>query len=202
VSVGERLVVGRVRGFHGLRGNVRVESLTDRPAERFAVGRSLFLEGSERPLTIAEAEPDQLGWRLRFSELPDRTAAETIRDAYLEAVVAPGEELARGEFYWHEVVGASVVGLVGETLGKVVEVYRAGGGEVILVEGPRGELDIPLVRSVVRIFAPARGEIVVDVDALGLDEQPEGETDAGPATARGSTPTDGAPAADTGGDPG
>jgi hypothetical protein len=29
-------------------------------------------------------------------------------------------------------------------------------------------LDVPLVRSVVRIFAPGRGEIVVDGEALGL----------------------------------
>ncbi len=29
-----RLVVGRVRGVHGLRGAVRVEVLTDQPAEK------------------------------------------------------------------------------------------------------------------------------------------------------------------------
>ncbi len=100
--------------------------------------------------------------------MPDRTAAESLRDAYLEAVVAPGEELPRGEFYWHEVVGATVNDVDGTTLGEVVDIYRAGGAEVVVVHGPAGELDIPLVRSVVRIFAPARGEIVVDGDALGL----------------------------------
>lgn len=173
MSVGERLVVGRVRGFHGLKGTVRLESLTDRAEERFAVGRSLFAEGSDSALTIVEAEPDGLGWRMRFAELPDRTAAETLRDVYLEAVVEPGEQLPRGEFYWHEVIGARVVGVNDEALGEVVDMYRAGGAEVALVRGPLGELDIPLVRPVVRIFAPARGEIVVDVEALGLDETEE-----------------------------
>jgi hypothetical protein len=48
-----------------------------------------------------------------------------------------------------------------------------------VVRGPAGELDIPLVRSVVRIFAPARGEIVVDGDALGLrGEADEAEPEA------------------------
>jgi len=186
VSVGERLVVGRVRGFHGLKGTVRLESLTDRAEDRFAVGRSLFAEGSDSPLTIVEAEPDGLGWRMRFAELPDRTAAESLREVYLEAVVEPGEQLPRGEFYWHEVVGAKVVGVDGAALGEVVDMYRAGGAEVALVRGPLGELDIPLVRPIVRIFAPARGEIVVDVDALGLDEEPEADSqaaDAGPEAA-------------------
>jgi 16S rRNA processing protein RimM len=168
VTAGERLVVGQVRGFHGLRGTVRVESLTDRAEDRFAAGRVLFIEGSETRLTIAEADQDGIGWRLRFAEVPDRTAAESLRDVYLEAVVAPGEELPRGEFYWHEVIGTRVSDVDGTALGEVADVYRAGGAEVVVVRGPAGELDIPLVRSVVRIFAPARREMVVDGEALGL----------------------------------
>ncbi|MGA2514059.1 MAG: ribosome maturation factor RimM [Candidatus Limnocylindrales bacterium] len=177
MTAGERLVVGQVRGFHGLRGTVRVESLTDRPEERFVVGRVLFKEGEDSPLSIVEAVAHSIGWRLRFAEVSDRAAAESLRDVYLEAVVGPGEGLPRGEFYWHEVVGASVNDVDGTSLGQVVDIYRAGGAEVVVVEGPAGELDIPLVRSVVRIFAPARGEIVVDGDALGLhgDEPAPGQ---------------------------
>jgi 16S rRNA processing protein RimM len=175
VTAGERLVVGQVRGFHGLRGTVRVESLTDRAEERFSVGRVLYREGGEATLTVVESEADKVGWRLRFAEISDRTAAESLRDAYLEAVVAPGEELPAGEFYWHEVVGARVTDAAGRALGEVVDIYRAGGAEVIVVRGRAGELDIPLVRSVVREFAPARGEIVVDGEALGLTDEKEPE---------------------------
>jgi 16S rRNA processing protein RimM len=179
VTAGERLVVGQVRGFHGLRGTLRVESLTDRPDERFAIGQVLFREGSDSPLTVKEADTDAVGWRVRFAEVPDRTAAESLRDVYLEAVVAPGQELARGEFYWHQVVGSSVTDVDGTALGDVVDIYRAGGADVAVVHGPAGELDIPLVRTIVRIFAPARGEIVVDGDALGLrGDADESETEA------------------------
>jgi len=168
VTAGERLVVGQVRGFHGLRGTVRVESLTDRAEERFVVGRVLYREGGDAKLTIAEAQADKVGWRVRFAEVPDRTTAESLRDVYLEVVVAPGEELPRGEFYWHEIIGAKVTDVDGTSLGEVADIYRAGGAEVVVVRGAAGELDIPLVRSVVRTFAPARGEIVVDGEALGL----------------------------------
>jgi 16S rRNA processing protein RimM len=168
VPSGERLVVAQVRGFHGLRGTVRLEPLTDREQERFAAGRSLFVEGSEAPLTIVEAERDARGWRVRFAEIADRTAAETLRDVYLEAVVGPDEALPRGEYYWHQVVGATVTDVNGTPLGEVTDIYRAGGADVLLVMGPLGELDVPVVRPVVRIFAPARGEIVVDGEALGL----------------------------------
>jgi 16S rRNA processing protein RimM len=168
MTAGERLAVGQVRGFHGLRGTLRVESLSDRADERFAVGRILYVEGRETELTVVESTPDALGWRLRFAEVPDRNAAEALRDVYLEAVVASGEELPRGEFYWHEIIGATVKDVDDSILGKVVDVYRAGGADVVVVRGPAGELDVALVRSVVKVFDPARGEIVVDGEALGL----------------------------------
>jgi 16S rRNA processing protein RimM len=175
VTAGERLVVGQVRGFHGLRGTLRVESLSDRAEERFEVGRVLFVEGRENKLTIVESMTDALGWRLRFAEVPDRNAAESYRDVYLEAVVAPGEQLPRGEFYWHEIIGATVQDVDGSILGKVVDVYRAGGADVVVVRGAAGEIDVALVKAVVRVFDPAKGEIVVDGEALGL----RGDAEAG-----------------------
>jgi 16S rRNA processing protein RimM len=180
MTAGERLVVGQVRGFHGLRGTLRVETLSDRAEERFAVGKVLFVEGRKEQLTIAESATDNLGWRLRFVEVPDRNAAEALRDAYLEAVVAPGEELPRGEFYWHEIIGATVKDVDNSVLGKVVDVYRAGGADVVVVRGPAGEIDVALVKAAVRVFDPAKGEIVVDGEALGLrgDDVAEAEAEA------------------------
>jgi 16S rRNA processing protein RimM len=169
MTVGERLAVGLVRGLHGLRGAVRVEMLTDRPEDRFRRGAAIFVEGSDAPLTVASAQPSEPGWLVRFEEIPDRTAAESLRDAYLEGVVEPGDELPRGEYYWHEVEGSRVLDTDGRELGIVVDVYRAGGAEVFVVRGePFGEFDLPAVRDFVRIFAPKRGEIVADVAALEL----------------------------------
>jgi 16S rRNA processing protein RimM len=167
-AAGERLVVARVRGFHGLRGTVRLEPLTDRAGERFAPGATLFAEGGVAPLTVAESAPEGSGWRVRFAELPDRTAAESLRGAFLEAVIGEGETLAEGEFYWHQVVGAAVRDLDGTELGVVRDVYRAGGAEVLLVAGAGGEIDVPVVRALVSVFEPDRGRIVVDGEALGL----------------------------------
>jgi 16S rRNA processing protein RimM len=170
LSVGERLAVGLVRGIHGLRGAVRVEVLTDRPEDRFRHGALVYREGSTDALTVSSAHADEPGWLVRFTEIGDRTAAETLRDAYLEAEIEPGEELPRGEYYWHEVVGTPVLGIDGTALGTIEDVYRAGGAEVFVVRGgPYGEFDLPAVRAFIRIFAPKRGEIVVDVDALELE---------------------------------
>jgi 16S rRNA processing protein RimM len=160
-----------VRGVHGLHGAVRVEVLTDRPAERFVPDAILYREGRDEPLTIASAEEivDGPGWRIRFRELTTREGADTLREAYLEAVVQLDEDLSRGSYYWHEVIGTPVRGVDGSELGTVEDIYRVGETEVFVVSGGSvGSFDLPAVRAFIRIFAPRRGEIVVDADALDL----------------------------------
>lgn len=167
-----RLVVGQVRGLHGLQGAVRVEVLTDRPEVRFAEGEVLHVEGDARPLTVVAAQPveDGPGWRLRFGEVPDRQASERLRDAYLEIEVDRDADLEAGAAYWHEVIGATVRDTTGRELGQVADVYRAGESEVYVVRGgPAGELDVPAVRDVITTFAPERGELIVDATVLDLD---------------------------------
>jgi 16S rRNA processing protein RimM len=159
---------------------VRVEVLTDRPEARFVPGAILYREGSEDSLTIASAEAvaDGPGWRIRFREIPSREAADTLRAAYLEMAVRPDADLARGEVYWHEVVGVPVRGVDGAELGTVQDIYRVAENEVYIVGGGAyGTFDVPAVRAFVRIFAPRRGEIVVDAEALDLRPPKQHATD-------------------------
>ena len=157
---------------------VRVDILTDRPEDRFVPGRVLNLEGSNAPLTIETAAPvdDGPGWRVRFREVASRNAAEGLRDAYLETAVDRSADLPPGAAYWHEVIGTKVKGLDGRVLGTVADVYRVATAEVYVVRGgPVGEFDLPVVRAIVRTFAPERGEIVIDEAVLDLDADPVDE---------------------------
>ena len=166
---GERLVVGLVRGLHGLRGAVRVEVLTD-DASRYALGSVLHAEGANDPLTVVWRREDAPGILVRFREVTSRDAAEGLRDRYLEARAAP-DALPEGTYYWHELAGNEVMTTAGEHLGRVEDVFRAGESEVFVVRGGRrGEILVPGVQDVVREFEPRAGRIVVDADALGLDD--------------------------------
>ena len=170
-AVAGRLVVALVRGVHGLQGAVRVEILTDRPEQRYAVGSVLHREGSDESLTVtwSSAIADGPGWRLQFAEVRTRSAAVELNGAYLEVDAASDAALPRGAYFWHEVVGTSVTSTDGTVLGTVQDVYRSGGAEVYVVSGGDfGEFDVPAVRDFIRIFAPRRGEIVVDTVALDL----------------------------------
>jgi 16S rRNA processing protein RimM len=147
-----------------------VEVLSDEPS-RFAVGSVLFVEGDDRPLTIAWTVPAKPGLLVRFDELPTRESVEALRERYLEAI--PRAELPAGTWYWHELLGLETTTTDGEVLGRVSDVFRAGEGEVYVVSGgPRGEVLVPAVRSVVVELAPGEGRLVVDAAALGLGPAP------------------------------
>ena len=102
-----------------------MEILTDAPERRFARGAVLHPEGTSEQLTISKAAPDGQGWLLRFREIPDRSAAEALRDRYLEADAIPAERDPDGSYYWHEVLGAQVKDPSGRPLGTIEDIYRA-----------------------------------------------------------------------------
>ncbi len=157
-----------MRGIHGLRGALRLEVLTDDPG-RFEPGARLYPEGTDEPLTVDWSQEDGPGILIRFHERPDRAAVEPLRDTYLEALVA-AESRPPDSWYWHEVTGAHVTTASGEDLGTITDIFRTGGSEVFVVQGPRGEILIPAVGSLMVEFAPAEGRIVVDGVALALDD--------------------------------
>jgi 16S rRNA processing protein RimM len=155
-----------------LRGAVRIEVLTDNPS-RFDVGQAVYREGSNEPLTITSSHRDGPGLLVRFAEVTDReSAVERLRDAYLEALP---ESLDANTFYWHDILGCSVVSATGDDLGTVKDVFRVGESEVYEVHGPLGELLIPAIGDVVKELSPAEKRIVVDADALGLTTPADSE---------------------------
>jgi 16S rRNA processing protein RimM len=160
----DRLAVGLVRGVHGLRGLVRVEILTD-IEDRFDVGTVLHVEGSGRPLTVVSAQRDGPGLLVRFKEINDRNAADSLREKYLEADAA---ELPPDTYFWHDIVGCAVSTVEGKNLGTVADVFRVGESEVYVVRGPGGEVLVPAVAAVVRELVPAEKRMIIDGVALGL----------------------------------
>jgi 16S rRNA processing protein RimM len=141
--------------------------LSDDPS-RFEVGSVLHPDGADAPLTVDWVQADGPGLLVRFRERPTRESAEDLRDRYLEGRVT--EALPDDHVYWHELSDVLVVTTRGEELGRVADVFRAGGAEVLVVRGGhRGEVLVPVVGTVIPEFAPRDGRIVVDADALDLD---------------------------------
>ena len=165
------LAVGRIIAPHGIRGEVKVEVLTDFP-ERFKPGFHAFLGvGSEdpaaRPVKIVAVRPHKGGLLVKLDIVPDRTAAELVRDRYLLIPEAEAMPLGDHENYLHDLIGLQVATTDGRLLGTLTEVLFTKANDVYVLSGPEGEMLLPAIRDVVlQVDVPARRMVVTLPEGL------------------------------------
>ncbi|MCL1841934.1 MAG: ribosome maturation factor RimM [Propionibacteriaceae bacterium] len=170
------VVVGRVVRAHGVRAEVIVESRTDEPERRFAVGSRVRLVpgrgGSGRTLTVASVRPHQGRLLVGFAELTTRTEAEGLAGALLEARVAADERPEDPqEFYDRQLVGLSVLRADGAVGGRIVEVQHPGVQDLLVVEVAPGERRlVPFVQALVPDVDLDAGTVTL-ADVAGLLEE-------------------------------
>jgi 16S rRNA processing protein RimM len=164
---GRALTAGRVLAPHGVRGEVKVEPLTDFP-ERFSPGSVLWLRGA--PVRVVRGRWQGRTVVLKLEGLDDRDSAERLRGAELQVMPSP-ENLAEGVFYRDEVIGLRVIDENGADLGRLADILRTGSNDVFVVRGPRGELLLPATDDVVKSVDLDGGRVVVEV-LPGLEWQP------------------------------
>ena len=149
--MGERLVVGRVAKAHGIRGEVAVDVLSDRPG-RFSVGAQV--DGPGGPLTIAALRPHQGRLLIRFAEIPDRNGAEALRGATLTIDDTEAMPLPEGRWYPHQLEGLEVQLPDGETVGRFSHVE----------ESPAHDLWVVVTEDGREVLVPVLFVEHVDVD--------------------------------------
>ena len=74
-------------------------------------------------------------------------------------------EAAEGEYFWVDLEGLEVVNLQGESLGRVEELMRGGGADVLVVKGEEKERLIPFVAHYVLKVDREAKRITVDWEA-------------------------------------
>jgi 16S rRNA processing protein RimM len=104
-----------------------------------------------------------------FAELPDRTAAETVRGLTLLTDVDTAESPDDPEeFYDHQLVGLSMVSTEGAPVGEVTEVVHSAGQDLLVVRATDGrEVLVPFVAALVPVVDVAGGTLQV-ADRPGL----------------------------------
>jgi len=148
------LAVGRVLRPHGVRGELRVEIITDCP-ERLGQHVYLYLAHPDSPekaqrYPVERLRPHKNILLLKLGGCDDRNAAEELRGLLVQIPAEEAAPLEEGEYYYFQLVGMRVETESGEWLGHVAEILETGANDVYVVRGPRGELLLPAVEDVVR----------------------------------------------------
>lgn len=154
------LAIGRVVRVHGLRGDVRVRSLSDVPG-RFATLTAVTVEepgGARRPLAVRAARPLGNDYLLSFESIETPEAAARLVGSLLQIAEDQAAPLPDGQYYQHDLVGMAVRTEEGLPVGTLADILPTGANEVFVVRAADGrEHLIPATKEVVRrVDVPAR----------------------------------------------
>jgi 16S rRNA processing protein RimM len=164
--------VGVVTGAHGIRGQVRVKSFTQKPRDIAAYGPLSDADGRRQfALHITGAVKGVL--LARIDGVDDRDAAQALRGTEFfvsrDALPDPGSD----EFYHADLIGAVAVLGDGTPYGKVLALHDFGAGDMIEIEQvDGGVIVLAFTRAVVPKIDLAAGRIVVE-PPREIDARPE-----------------------------
>ncbi|AXM87908.1 ribosome maturation factor RimM [Anoxybacillus ayderensis] len=166
--------VGKIVNTHGIRGEVRVISRTDFAQERYKIGNVLYIfMGSEPPIEVKVA-----GHRvhksfdlLTFEGYDNINLVEKFKGAMIKVPESQLQPLDEGEYYFHEIIGCTVVTEEGETIGEVKEILTPGANDVWVVKRKKGgDVFIPYIADVVKQVDVENKTITIHVMEGLLDE--------------------------------
>lgn len=146
----ELVAIARIVKPRGIRGEVSAEILTDFPGrfEDLEMVTALLPNGERRELKIKEFRFQKNRILFAFKEITSIEAAETLRNAEICIPESDAVELEENEFFDWQLEDCRVETGEGEKIGRVREVMRTGGTEILVVEGAEKEFLIPFAESI------------------------------------------------------
>lgn len=157
------LLIGYVAGPFGVRGQLKIKALTDRPDHIARHVRTLLIGKDRAEFTLkrlAEHKPGILIADLQG--VASREAAEELRGAEIYIPAAQAAPLDPDEFFLHDLPGLAAWTEDGQEIGKVREVLETGAGEILVIARP-GQPDalVPVVRDFIAQLDIPGGKVVI-----------------------------------------
>ena len=157
-----RLVVGRVIGTHGVRGELKVAIVTDDP-EHLATLKRVWLGIEPRPRKLLGIRFHAGNALIRLSGIATPEAVREHRGQALWMAGTDARPLGPGEYRLYQLVGLEAVTEDGTSLGRVADVMETGAHDVFVVSPVAGGPDIllPYHPDVILDVRPDEGRMLV-----------------------------------------
>lgn len=155
------ITIGRLVGFHGVRGEVKVLSDSDFTVERFQPGQTVHIKNKN--LKIEKYRTHKNFHLLTFEGITNINEVEGLKDSDVQQD-AEGVELTleEGEFHFSEIIGLSVHTDDGKEVGRVTDIFQTGANDVWAVRDENNiEYMIPYIEDVVKEIDLENEKIII-----------------------------------------
>lgn len=162
-----RILLGRVSGAFGVRGEAKLESWTEPRSAIFRYQPWILRDpqGNERELRGVRGKESGKYIIATFPHVTDRDAIEAMRGTEIYVPRSALPPPSEGEYYWVDLEGLRVVTVDGVPLGVVSHLFATGANDVLVARDDERERMIPFVQPqyVVSVDFEA-GVVTVDWD--------------------------------------
>lgn len=135
------LLVARIGGAHGIKGEVRVKSLTEAPIAFAEYGPLLGSDGNRYEIIGARLARNMV--ITRFHGIDSREAAEALNgtELFVDRSALP-ENDAEDEYYVQDLIGMKARDKNGEAFGTVEAVHDFGAGDIVEIRLSSGKTEL------------------------------------------------------------
>jgi 16S rRNA processing protein RimM len=123
------LLVGKITGSHGIRGEVKLQSYTQDPKAIFDYTSLCIRDGSSLTITFSGTVKEQ--FIASIENIADRNQAEILKNTSLFIQKSELPALPTEEHYHEELIGLTVINPEGKTIGAVSSVQNFGAGDLL-----------------------------------------------------------------------
>lgn len=165
------LECAKIINTHGVRGDVKLESLCDSPEVLASLERVFLLEGGKyREVEVLHASVFKQFVLAGLEGIDDMDKAEAMKGTMLYAS-RDDFELGEGDFFIADLLGLPVIDNVdGKVYGKIKDVINRGASDIYVVNTPNGERMIPVVDEFVKRVDLDEGVFVEVIPGLLSDD--------------------------------
>jgi 16S rRNA processing protein RimM len=145
------LNVGRLLGSHGVRGEIKVNSLTEQKENLLDFPNWVLGPegGPYKSYTLVSGRSNAKGLIVRLGGVEDREAAQAMSGTDIWVSRSQLPQLDDDHYYWNDLIGLMVVTESGEEIGKIQHLFETGANDVISVDYQGEERLIPFTEEVV-----------------------------------------------------
>jgi 16S rRNA processing protein RimM len=169
------ILVGKIAGPHGLRGDIKLHCFSDNPEAMLDYPRLVVIDKQGHLSPALQVQKCRLHGKtvvIKLEGVDDRNTAEELHGNGVLVEKKDLPPLSEGEYYWYQLIHLPVTTAEGRKIGIIDSVFSNGAQDVMVVKDGNNELLIPMVESIIKehtekgvVIAPPPGLLEIQSGA-------------------------------------